>query len=165
MGGSTLNFLPNGPFRTGNEPSAIIIDPRGKFIYVTNSLDSTVSPYEIDLATGVPTGYGERPPARNNDDGHPAGRPHGRSGAGPVCLYRQLPGQLRLRLQPGPDLRRADRQPRPRRTPPASIPQRWSAFLMATIQRKRLPRNSSHSSLPKSPATGWAFCCAKLLSR
>jgi 6-phosphogluconolactonase (cycloisomerase 2 family) len=55
-GGSTLNFLPNGPFRTGNEPSAVTIDPRGMFIYVTNSLDSTVSPYEITLATGTPTG-------------------------------------------------------------------------------------------------------------
>ena len=53
--GSVLSFLPNGPFRTGNEPSAVIIDPRGMFIYVTNSLDSTVSPYEITLATGTPT--------------------------------------------------------------------------------------------------------------
>jgi 6-phosphogluconolactonase (cycloisomerase 2 family) len=53
--GSVLNFLPNGPFRTGNEPSAVIVDPRGMFIYVTNSLDSTVSPYEITLATGTPS--------------------------------------------------------------------------------------------------------------
>ncbi|MFY9854372.1 MAG: beta-propeller fold lactonase family protein [Terracidiphilus sp.] len=53
--GNVLSFLPNGPFRTGNEPSAVIIDPRGMFIYVTNSLDSTVSPYEITLATGTPT--------------------------------------------------------------------------------------------------------------
>jgi 6-phosphogluconolactonase (cycloisomerase 2 family) len=55
-GGSSLSFLPNGPFRTGNEPTAITIDPRGMFIYVTNSLDSTVSPYQITLATGTPTG-------------------------------------------------------------------------------------------------------------
>jgi 6-phosphogluconolactonase (cycloisomerase 2 family) len=54
--GSVLNFMPSGPFKTGNEPSAVVVDPRGKFIYVTNSLDSTVSPYEITLATGVPTG-------------------------------------------------------------------------------------------------------------
>lgn len=54
--GSVLNFLPSGPFKTGNQPSAVIIDPRGMFIYVTNSLDSTVSPYEITLATGVPSG-------------------------------------------------------------------------------------------------------------
>ncbi|MGD0682720.1 MAG: beta-propeller fold lactonase family protein [Terracidiphilus sp.] len=55
MSGSTLNFLPGGPYRTGSEPSAVTIDPRGKFMYVTNSLDSTVSPYQIDLATGAPT--------------------------------------------------------------------------------------------------------------
>jgi len=56
LDGSVLSFLPNGPFKTGNEPTAVIIDPRGLFIYVTNSLDSTVSPYEITLATGTPTG-------------------------------------------------------------------------------------------------------------
>lgn len=50
-----LNFLINGPFRTGAEPSAIAIDPRGKYIYVANSLDSTVSAYVIDLATGTPS--------------------------------------------------------------------------------------------------------------
>ncbi len=54
-GGNSLNFLPNGPFRTGNEPTSITIDPRGKFIYITNSLDSSVSPYQITLATGAPT--------------------------------------------------------------------------------------------------------------
>ena len=55
MSTSTLNFLPNGPFITGGEPSAVTIDPRGKFIYVSNSLDNTVSAYEITLATGIPT--------------------------------------------------------------------------------------------------------------
>lgn len=50
-----LNFLINGPFKTGNEPAAIAIDPRGKYIYVANSLDSSVSAYVIDLATGTPS--------------------------------------------------------------------------------------------------------------
>jgi 6-phosphogluconolactonase (cycloisomerase 2 family) len=50
-----LSFLSNGPFKTGNEPSAITIDPRGKFIYLTNQLDNSVSAYAIDLATGTPT--------------------------------------------------------------------------------------------------------------
>ena len=54
--GSVLNFLINGPFKTGNEPTAIVIDPRGKYIYVTNSLDSSVSAWAIDLATGTPAG-------------------------------------------------------------------------------------------------------------
>jgi 6-phosphogluconolactonase len=51
----TLNFLINGPFKTGAEPESISIDPRGKFIYVANSLDSSVSAYLIDLATGTPS--------------------------------------------------------------------------------------------------------------
>lgn len=51
-----LNFMLSGPFRTGNEPSAITLDPRGNFIYVANALDSTVSAYAITQATGNPTG-------------------------------------------------------------------------------------------------------------
>jgi 6-phosphogluconolactonase (cycloisomerase 2 family) len=53
--GNSLAFMPSGPFRAGNEPSAVTIDPRGMFIYATNSLDSTVSPYAITLASGIPT--------------------------------------------------------------------------------------------------------------
>jgi 6-phosphogluconolactonase (cycloisomerase 2 family) len=53
--GSTLDFLINGPFKTGNEPNSIVIDPRGKYIYISNGLDSTVSAYNIDLATGTPS--------------------------------------------------------------------------------------------------------------
>ena len=55
QGGSTLNFLINGPFKTGSEPQAVAIDPRGKYMYVANSLDSSVSAYVIDLATGTPS--------------------------------------------------------------------------------------------------------------
>jgi 6-phosphogluconolactonase len=58
-GGSTtsnvLNFLINGPFKTGNEPTAITIDPRGIYMYVSNSLDNTVSAYTIALPTGTPS--------------------------------------------------------------------------------------------------------------
>ena len=50
-----LTFLINGPFKTGSEPSAIAIDPRGKYLYAANSLDSSVSAYVIDLATGTPS--------------------------------------------------------------------------------------------------------------
>lgn len=50
-----LDFLINGPFKTGSEPSAIAIDPRGRYIYIANLLDSTVSAYVIDLATGTPS--------------------------------------------------------------------------------------------------------------
>jgi len=55
MSSSTLDFMLGGPYRTGDEPTAVVIDQRGKFVYVTNSLDSTVSPYQLNLATGAPT--------------------------------------------------------------------------------------------------------------
>jgi 6-phosphogluconolactonase len=53
--GYALNFLPNGPYRSGGQPTAVAVDPRGRFIYVSNSLDSTVGAYVIDLQTGVPS--------------------------------------------------------------------------------------------------------------
>jgi 6-phosphogluconolactonase (cycloisomerase 2 family) len=53
--GYTINFLLNGPYKTGGQPSAISIDPRGKFMYVSNSLDSSVTAYVIDLPTGTPS--------------------------------------------------------------------------------------------------------------
>jgi len=53
--GGVLHPLINGPFKTGNQPTAITIDPRGLFIYVSNGLDNTVSAYDIDLSTGTPS--------------------------------------------------------------------------------------------------------------
>jgi 6-phosphogluconolactonase (cycloisomerase 2 family) len=50
-----LTALNIGPVKTGNEPAAIVIDPRGKFIYIANALDSDVVTYVIDLGTGAPS--------------------------------------------------------------------------------------------------------------
>ena len=55
LSNGSLSFLINGPFKTGAEPAAIAVDPRGKYLYVANSLDSSVSAYIIDLATGTPS--------------------------------------------------------------------------------------------------------------
>ena len=55
LSNGAASFLVNGPFKSGSEPAAIAIDPRGKYLYVANSLDSTVSAYIIDLATGTPS--------------------------------------------------------------------------------------------------------------
>jgi 6-phosphogluconolactonase len=55
QGGSTLDFLINGPFKTGNEPVSVAIDPRGKYMYIANELDSSVSAFVIDLTTGTPS--------------------------------------------------------------------------------------------------------------
>jgi 6-phosphogluconolactonase len=53
--GYSLSFLLNGPYKSGGQPTSIAIDPRGKFIYVSNSLDSTVGAFVIDLPTGTPS--------------------------------------------------------------------------------------------------------------
>ncbi len=57
------NVQPNGIlvpmitslFRTGVFPDAILVDPRGQFIYVANYSDNSVSGYQIDTTTGVPS--------------------------------------------------------------------------------------------------------------
>lgn len=55
LSSDALQYMINGPFKTGNEPTAAIIDPRGIYLYVTNSLDNTVSAYSIALPTGTPS--------------------------------------------------------------------------------------------------------------
>ena len=51
----SLNFMVNGPFKTGDEPTSVTVDPRGLYIYLTNSLDSSVSAYSITLQNGTPS--------------------------------------------------------------------------------------------------------------
>jgi len=55
LDGGVLHPLINGPFKTGNQPSAITVDPRGIYIYISNELDNTVSAYELALPTGTPS--------------------------------------------------------------------------------------------------------------
>ena len=33
--GFTLNFLVNGPYKTGGQPTSVAVDPRGKFLYLS----------------------------------------------------------------------------------------------------------------------------------
>lgn len=53
--GYAVNFLLNGPYKTGGQPSAVTVDPRGRFLYLSNSLDSTVGAYVIDIQSGTPS--------------------------------------------------------------------------------------------------------------
>ena len=93
-----LNFLINGPFKTGNEPTAIAIDPRGKYIYVANALDSSVSSYFIDLATGTPSAAVNVTGASiNATDTQPVSIAD-RSRAGSLRVHGQLPRQFDLRI-------------------------------------------------------------------
>ncbi len=50
----SLVTMTNGPFTTGNHPVNVIVDPRGKYLYVTNFNDGRVGAYAIDPATGTP---------------------------------------------------------------------------------------------------------------
>jgi DNA-binding beta-propeller fold protein YncE len=44
-----------GSYPTGNVPSAVLAEPSGRFVYVANSADSTISAYSLANATGVLT--------------------------------------------------------------------------------------------------------------
>ncbi|HEY0264343.1 MAG TPA: beta-propeller fold lactonase family protein [Granulicella sp.] len=51
----SLSPMQNGPFPTGQYPTALTIDPRGSFLYVTNFNDGTVSSYSLNPGNGTPT--------------------------------------------------------------------------------------------------------------
>ena len=53
--GSLVSMV-NGPFATGLFPVSITIDPRGKYLYVSNFNSRTISAFAIDQATGAPSG-------------------------------------------------------------------------------------------------------------
>jgi 6-phosphogluconolactonase len=69
--GSLVSMV-NGPFATGLFPVAITIDPRGKFLYVSNFNASSVSAYAIDQSTGSPSGS--------------VGSASSKVGTGPTCV-------------------------------------------------------------------------------
>jgi 6-phosphogluconolactonase (cycloisomerase 2 family) len=46
----------NGPFATGLYPVAVLVDPRGKYVYVANYNAKTISGYTLNLSTGTPSG-------------------------------------------------------------------------------------------------------------
>src|SRR5579862_2643059 len=56
-----LSPIPGSPFTVGNEPSGVIIDPAGKFLFVTNMVDNTVSAFTIDGTSGALTAVSGSP--------------------------------------------------------------------------------------------------------
>ena len=56
-----LSPIPGSPFTVGNEPSGVTIDPAGKFLYVTNMMDDTVSAFTIDGTSGALTAIAGSP--------------------------------------------------------------------------------------------------------
>jgi 6-phosphogluconolactonase (cycloisomerase 2 family) len=53
VSGGIPNAITAGPFATQQQPDAITIDPRGKFLYVANYNSSTVSAYAIASTSGA----------------------------------------------------------------------------------------------------------------
>jgi len=47
----TLSALGGSPFQTGNQPTSVVVDPVYPYLYVANSLDSTVQAYSINSGT------------------------------------------------------------------------------------------------------------------
>jgi 6-phosphogluconolactonase len=50
-----LSPISGSPFTVGNAPAGVTIDPAGKFLFVTNMMDDTVSAFTIDGTSGALT--------------------------------------------------------------------------------------------------------------
>jgi 6-phosphogluconolactonase len=71
-----LSPVPGNPFFAGMNPSAVAIEPAGKFAYVTNQAAASVSSFAIDAATGAlsSTGGASSGGAPLSAVVHPSGR-------------------------------------------------------------------------------------------
>lgn len=56
-----LSPIPGSPFTVGNQPTGVTIDPAGKFLFVTNMMDDTVSAFTIDGTSGALTAVSGSP--------------------------------------------------------------------------------------------------------
>jgi 6-phosphogluconolactonase len=56
-----LSPIPGSPFTVGNQPAGVAIDPAGKFLFVTNMMDDTVSAFTIDATSGALTAIAGSP--------------------------------------------------------------------------------------------------------
>ena len=157
--GGVLNFLLNGPFRTGSEPTSVAIDPRGKFMYVSNALDSSVTAYVIDLPTGTPsTAVNPTGSATNSTDTQPdaitVDPALGRFVYTANILGNSISG---FRLDPtAGTLTQTQSTPYPSGSKPTAL----VAYLMATTQFKPLHRRFSNEVRWKSPAIRLGFFVA-----
>jgi 6-phosphogluconolactonase len=51
----SVTALFSAPYVAGNSPSSVVVHPSGKFLYVANATDSTISMFSIDPTTGALT--------------------------------------------------------------------------------------------------------------
>ncbi|MGA9419790.1 MAG: beta-propeller fold lactonase family protein, partial [Candidatus Cybelea sp.] len=57
----SLSPVAGSPFSTGSEPWGAVVDPKGKFVYVTNLSSNNVSAYTINVTTGALTAVAGSP--------------------------------------------------------------------------------------------------------
>ena len=77
-GAGSLTKVTGSPFAAGTAPSAILAEPSGKYLYVSNGGDSTISAYKITTTTGAlkkiagtfPTGSAPDSLSVSNDGKH-----------------------------------------------------------------------------------------------
>jgi DNA-binding beta-propeller fold protein YncE len=50
-----LSVISGSPYLTGNQPEGIAIDPTGKYLYVTNFADNTISSFSVNAQSGALT--------------------------------------------------------------------------------------------------------------
>jgi 6-phosphogluconolactonase len=48
-----LAEVATSPFQTGSDPSSVTVDPSGKFVYVANTSDATISAFTLNTTSGV----------------------------------------------------------------------------------------------------------------
>jgi DNA-binding beta-propeller fold protein YncE len=53
QGGGALTAITGSPFAAGDGPSAVAVDPTGRFVYVANSSSGTISVFAITGSTGA----------------------------------------------------------------------------------------------------------------
>ncbi|MGC2405346.1 MAG: beta-propeller fold lactonase family protein [Candidatus Cybelea sp.] len=90
----SLSPVAGSPFSTGSEPWGAVVDPNGKFVYVTNLSSNNVSAYTINVTTGALTAVAGSPFATGFDPYYVAVDPKGKFAYG--CERRRLPRRLRL---------------------------------------------------------------------
>jgi 6-phosphogluconolactonase (cycloisomerase 2 family) len=62
--------MSGSPFATGSDPSSVVLDPAGNFLFVTNTAANTISAYSVNKSTGALTAV--------------SGSPFASGGTGPV---------------------------------------------------------------------------------
>jgi 6-phosphogluconolactonase len=67
----SLIAVPGSPFAAGRAPVSLAFDPAGRFLYVANASDGTLSGYSLDSTTGTLTPLAKSPYSISGTDPYP----------------------------------------------------------------------------------------------